>query len=46
MTDITKIEAHLKNLTKSSNTLETLGILSLIQAEIEIIITQIAKTIR
>lgn len=46
MTDITKIEAHLKNLTKSSNTLETLGILSLIQAEIEIIITQIAETIR
>tara|TARA_R110000796_G_scaffold35673_1_gene91522 strand:- start:308 stop:448 length:141 start_codon:yes stop_codon:yes gene_type:complete len=46
MTDITKIEAHLKNLTKSSNTLETLGILSLIQAEIEIIITQISKTIR
>jgi hypothetical protein len=46
MTDITNIEAHLQNLSKSSNTADTLGILTLIQAEIELIITQIAKTIR
>jgi|TARA_R110000823_G_scaffold194236_1_gene325611 hypothetical protein len=46
MTDITNIEEHLQNLSKSSNTAETLGILTQIQAEIEVIITQIAKTIR
>jgi len=46
MTDVSNIAAHLQNLSKSSNTADTLGILTLIQAEIEVIITQIAKTIR
>ncbi len=46
MTDVSNIAAHLQNLSKSSNTLEKIGILSLIQAEIEVIISQIAKTVR
>jgi len=46
MTNTTKIEAHLRNLKKSSKAAEQLGILSQIQTEIEVIISQIAKTIR
>jgi len=46
MTDVSNMEAHLQNLSKSPNAAETLGILTLIQAEIEVIITQIEKTIR
>ena len=42
MTDITKIEAHLKNLTKSSNMAEELRILTQMRVEIEVIITQIS----
>jgi len=46
MTNTTKIETHLRNLKKSNRAAEQLGILSQIQADIEVIITKIAKTIK
>jgi len=42
MTDVSIMEAHLRNLSKSSNMAEQLRILTQMRVEIDVIITQIS----